>query len=108
MVPSHLNSGTKSGTIVPKHSVLRYSVGVFWMIPTPRYRMTNTMTKTLLALLALAVMTGEASAQSRTFYDARGNVVGRASTDNSGTITNYGARGRVITRETTSGNTTTI
>ncbi len=60
MVPSHLNSGTKSGTIVPKHSVLRYSVGVFWMIPTPRYRMTNTMTKTLLALLALAVMTGEA------------------------------------------------
>ncbi len=78
------------------------------MIPTPRYRMTNTMTKTLLALLALAVMTGEASAQSRTFYDARGNVVGRASTDNSGTITNYGARGRVITRETTSGNTTTI
>jgi YD repeat-containing protein len=78
------------------------------MIPTPRYRMTNTMTKTLLALLALAVMTGEASAQSRTFYNARGNVVGRASTDNSGTITNYDARGRVITRETTSGNTTTI
>ena len=29
MVPSHLNSGTKSGTIVPKHSVLRYSIGVF-------------------------------------------------------------------------------
>ena len=78
------------------------------MIPTPRYRMTNTMTKTLLALLALAVMTGEASAQSRTFYDARGNVVGRASTDNSGTITNYDARGGGITRETTSGNTTTI
>jgi YD repeat-containing protein len=78
------------------------------MIPTPRYRMTNTVTKTLLALLALAVMTGEASAQSRTFYDARGNVVGRASTDNSGTVTNYDARGKVISRETTSGNTTTI
>ena len=30
------------------------------------------MTKILLALLALATMTGAASAQQRTFYDSRG------------------------------------
>jgi len=41
--------------------------------------MTSTMTKILLALLALAMMTGAASAQQqRTIYDAGGNVVGRA------------------------------
>jgi hypothetical protein len=48
--------------------------------------MTNAMTKILLAL-ALAMMTGAASAQQRTFYDARGNVVDRSATDSSGTIT---------------------
>jgi len=66
------------------------------------------MTKILLALLTLAIMTGEASAQQRTFYDSRGNVVGRSSTDSSGTITNYDNRGRVLSPETTSGNATTI
>jgi YD repeat-containing protein len=66
------------------------------------------MTKTiLLALLALA-MASEASAQSRTFYDSAGRVVGRSSTDSQGTVTNYDARGKVISRETRSGNTTTI
>ena len=49
------------------------------------------MTKTLLAVLTLAMMTGAASAQSKTFYD----VVGRSSTDSQGTATNYDARGRV-------------
>ena len=57
-------------------------------------------------LLALAMMTGAASAQQRTHFDSRGNVVGRSSTDSSGTVTNYDARGRVISRETTSGGTT--
>jgi hypothetical protein len=38
------------------------------------------MAKILLAL-ALAVLTNEASAQQRAFYDSRGNVVGRSSTD---------------------------
>ena len=61
------------------------------------------MTKTiLLALLALA-MASEASAQSRTFYDSAGRVVGRSSTDGSGTVTNYESRGRVISRATTTG-----
>jgi YD repeat-containing protein len=64
--------------------------------------------KLLLALMLAALMTGAVSAQQRTIYDARGNVVGRASTDGSGTVTNYDARGRVTSRETTSGNTTTI
>jgi hypothetical protein len=37
------------------------------------------MTKILLALLTLAMMTGAASPQTqRTLYDSRGNVVGRS------------------------------
>jgi YD repeat-containing protein len=66
------------------------------------------MTKTMIAALALAMLTGTVSAQQRTIYDSRGKVVGRSSTDSSGTTTNYDARGRVITRETTSANTTTV
>jgi hypothetical protein len=38
------------------------------------------MAKILLSLLALATMTGAASAQQRTIYDSRGNVVGRSVT----------------------------
>jgi YD repeat-containing protein len=72
------------------------------------HRCSQPTTKILLALLTLAMMTGAASAQSRTLYDAGGKVVGRSATDSSGTVTNYDSRGRVITRETTSGNTTTI
>jgi YD repeat-containing protein len=75
------------------------------------------MTNPISILLALALLTGAASAQSlphgamgqqRTLYDARGNVVGRAATDSQGTVTNYDLRGKVITRESTSGNQTTI
>jgi YD repeat-containing protein len=62
----------------------------------------------LLTLLALAMMTGAASAQQRTLYDAGGKVVGRSAADSSGTTTSYDARGRVVSRESTSGNTTTI
>jgi YD repeat-containing protein len=72
------------------------------------HRMTNPATKILLALLTLAMMTGAASAQQRTFYDSAGNVVGRSSTDSNGTTTNYDSRGRVVSRETTKGNTTTL
>ena len=60
------------------------------------------------ALLTLAMMTGAASAQQRTFYNSRGNVVGRSATDSQGTVTHYNSRGRIIGRETTSGNQTTI
>jgi len=70
--------------------------------------MTNPVTNSLLALLTLALMTGAASAQQRTFYDARGNVVGRSSTNSQGTTTNYDRSGRIISRETTSGNRTTV
>ena len=66
------------------------------------------MTNILLTLLTLALMTSAASAQQRTFYDSRGNVVGRSATDSGGAVTNYDSRGRVISRETTSGKTTTI
>jgi YD repeat-containing protein len=59
-------------------------------------------------LLALAMMTGAASAQQRTLYEARGNVVGRSATDSSGATINYDARGKVISRETSSGSTTTV
>lgn len=57
----------------------------------------------LLALVTLAATTATASAQQRTIYDSRGNVVGRASTDSQGTTTNYGSRGDVISRASTSG-----
>ena len=71
-------------------------------------RMMNPMPKLPLALLALAMMTGIASAQQRTYYDASGKVVGRSASDSSGTTTNYDARGRVISPESTTGNPTTI
>jgi len=76
----------------------------FWRVD----RTTNPMTKILLAVLALAMMTGAALAQLRTHYDSRGNVVGRSATDSQGSTTNYDGRGRGISRESTSGNTTTI
>ena len=43
-----------------------------------------------------AMTTVEALAQSRTFYDAGGKVVGRSLTDNSRTTTLYDASGQVI------------
>lgn len=61
--------------------------------------MTQPLKIILLALLTLAIMTATASAQQRTFYDSRGNVVGRSATDSSGAVTNYDARGEVIGRE---------
>jgi YD repeat-containing protein len=51
-----------------------------------------------LALLALAMMTGAASAQQRTFYDASGKVTGRSSASGN-TITNYDSHGRVDDRK---------
>jgi YD repeat-containing protein len=66
------------------------------------------MTKIILpALLTMLALTGEASAQQRTFYDASGRAVVRSVTGSSGAVTNYGADGRVISRETTGGNSTT-
>jgi YD repeat-containing protein len=65
------------------------------------------ITKILLALLTLAISTA-ASAQQRTFYDSRGNAVGRSSTDSQGSTTNYDSRGKVISRESASSNTTTV
>ena len=68
-------------------------------------RMTNPMTKILLALFTLAMLTGTALAQSpqlsrgatgqqRTFYDSRGNVVGRSATDSQGSTTVSDAQGQ--------------
>jgi YD repeat-containing protein len=61
-----------------------------------------------LALLVLAMTTGAALAPQRTFYDARGNVVGRSATDSQDTTTTYDPRGNVVARESTTGSTTTI
>ena len=66
------------------------------------------MIKTILVAALIAVLATEASAQQRTIYNSRGNVVGRSATDSSGAVTNYDARGKVISRETTTGSTTTI
>ena len=60
--------------------------------------MTHPMTTTTIVAALLAVLTTEASAQSRSYYDASGRVVGRSATRSSGTVTNYDARGRVISR----------
>jgi YD repeat-containing protein len=60
------------------------------------------------ALLTLAIMTGAASAQQQTLYDARGNVVGRSSTDSQGSTTFYDQSGRVSGRTSTTDNTTTV
>jgi YD repeat-containing protein len=62
----------------------------------------------ILLVLALIALTGQANAQQRTFYDARGNVAGRASTDSQGSTTIYDSGGKVVGRESKSGNTTTI
>jgi YD repeat-containing protein len=70
--------------------------------------MNNPATKMLLALLTLALLTGAASAQQRTFYGSSGKVVGRSAADSQGTVTTYDSRGNVISRESTSGTTTTI
>jgi YD repeat-containing protein len=59
-------------------------------------------------VLLLSFLISSASAQQRTFYDSRGNVVGRSSSTSSGALTNYDSRGRVVSRESTSGNQTTI
>jgi YD repeat-containing protein len=66
------------------------------------------MTKTLLALLTLALITSAASAQQRTFYDSFGKVDGRIATDSQGTKTIYDASGKVVGRESASGKTTTV
>ncbi|MCK1453398.1 hypothetical protein IVB36_21580 [Bradyrhizobium sp. 35] len=59
------------------------------------------MTNTVIALLAFALLTGAASAQQRALYNARGNVVGRSSTDSQGMTTAYDTRGKMISREST-------
>ena len=44
-------------------------------------------------LLIVALLTGAASAHSRTFYDASGKVIDRASTDGAGSTTFYNETG---------------
>ena len=57
-----------------------------------------------LALIALAVLTTEASAQSTTrpFYNSKGQSIGRSTTIGN-TTTFCDSRDRVTTRETTTG-----
>ena len=64
----------------------------------------------LLAVLALAVLASEASAQtSHPIYDSNGKRVGSATTDSGGRVTLYDANGRVTARVATdSQGTTTI
>ena len=64
-------------------------------------------TITLLSL-ALAMSTGAASAQQRTFYNSNGSVAGKSFTNSSGAATNYDSSGHVVGRAYTSGNQTKI
>jgi YD repeat-containing protein len=56
----------------------------------------------LLTITITTVWALAAHADQRTFYDARGNVVGHASTDSQRTTTFYDARGNVVEKETRS------
>jgi YD repeat-containing protein len=56
----------------------------------------------LIAIATTTVWAHVAHADQRTFYDARGNVVGHASTDSQRTTTFYDARGNVVGKETRS------
>ena len=67
--------------------------------------MTNTP-KLPLALLALSLMTGAASAQQRTIYGPDGKLTGRVTTSQ-GSQTIYGPDGKVTGRVTTDGQGTT-
>ena len=89
------------------------------------------MTRILLALVVLATLATEASAQSttRSFYNSIGQSIGRATTSGNTTTFRdsvgrnstscadderkhdgdlYDASGKLISRETTTGNTTTV
>jgi len=56
--------------------------------------------KTIITILLLLVSTN-AMAQQRTFYDASGRVTGRQVTHSNGSTTIYDASGRVTEREPT-------
>jgi hypothetical protein len=73
--------------------------------PCYDYRMTNPMTRILLALVVLATLATEASAQSttRSFYNSIGQSLGRATTSgNTTTFRDSSGRttGRATTKET--------
>jgi YD repeat-containing protein len=53
-------------------------------------------------LIIITVWATWAHADQRTFYDARGNVVGRDATDSQRTTTFYDARGNIVGKETRS------
>jgi len=59
-------------------------------------------------VLIIALFASAATAQQRTIYDARGNVVARTATDSQGSTTTYDAAGRVVGRTATSGSTTNV
>jgi YD repeat-containing protein len=61
-----------------------------------------------IVLIALLLMSTDALAQQRQFYDAAGRNAGRSTTDSSGSTTYYDVDGRVTGRSSTSGTTTTF
>lgn len=68
-----------------------------------------TRNRTACVAIVLLLMSGNALAQSRTFYGPDGKVSGGSITDSGGATTFYGANGKVSGRATTdSQGTTTI
>jgi len=61
-----------------------------------------------LAIVLALLLPTHALAQSRTFYDSSGRVIGRERTGSNGSTTLYDSSGRVKGRTSTSGNTTTL
>jgi YD repeat-containing protein len=60
-----------------------------------------------IAILLILILPTAALAQSRTYYDVGGRVIGRSTADSQRSTTYYDAGGRVSARPSTSGNTTT-
>ena len=64
--------------------------------------------RVIVATAGIVLSLMPALAQSRTFYDSSGRVIGRERTGSNGSTTLYDSSGRVKGRTSTSGNTTTL
>lgn len=65
------------------------------------------LSKLFLILGTLFLLSNEAAAQSKTFYDSSGRAAGRSSTDSQGSTTYYDSSGKSVGRSSTDSQGTT-